>query len=294
MKEQVSESKARLMTITAMTIYGTIGIFRRYIPLPSSVLAMVRGIVGTIFLLIVILAGHQKMSREAIRKNLFLLILSGALIGFNWILLFESYAYTTVAVATLCYYMAPVAVTMVSPLVLKEHLSFGKCICIFVALGGMAMVAGIFKPGGIAGSGAKGILLGLGAAALYASVILINKLLSPIGAYEKTIIQLASAAIVVFPYCLATGALSGMELNTTAVIMVLIVGVLHTGVAYALYFGSMDHLSAQTIAIFSYLDPVVAILLSALVLKEAMGPLEMLGAVLILGSTLVSELFVKE
>lgn len=294
MERHSSENTSRMMMLTAMVIYGTIGIFRRYIPLPSSVLAMARGGMGTIFLLIVVYASRKKLSWADMKKNLLLLVLSGAFMGFNWILLFEAYAYTTVATATLCYYMAPVIVILLSPLVLKEHLSGGKFICILVAVFGMALVSGILQSGFSGVAEMKGILFGLGAAVLYASVILLNKKLPPIGAYEKTIVQLASAAIVVLPYCLATEDFSSMHPDGRAWVMLLIVGIIHTGVAYALYFGSMGNLSAQTIAIFSYLDPVVAIILSALLLKEPMGLMEVFGAVLILGSTMISELWIKE
>lgn len=289
-----SDYKSRIMMITAMVIYGTIGIFRRSIPLPSCVLAMARGAVGTLFLALVVVAGGKKLSLEEMKNNLFLLVLSGALIGFNWILLFEAYAYTTVATATLCYYMAPVIVTIFSPLILKEKVSASRFFCILLAVLGMALVSGILQTGFSGMAEMKGIFLGLGAAVLYAMVILINKKLPPMGAYEKTILQLISAAVVVLPYCILTEDMAGLKLDGHAWIMLLIVCILHTGIAYALYFGSMDQLSGQTIAIFSYLDPVVAIILSALLLKEAMGPAEVFGAVLILGSTLVSELWIKE
>ena len=92
--------------VLSMLIFGTIGLFRRYIPLPSGLLAMARGLIGTLFLVLAMALRRQRPSGAAIRKNLPLLILSGAMIGFNWILLFEAYNHTTVALATLCYYMA--------------------------------------------------------------------------------------------------------------------------------------------------------------------------------------------
>lgn len=115
---------AKQFYILAMSIFGTIGIFRRYIPLPSSVLALARGTIGTIFLLFLLLViKRQRLSAEAISRNFKFLVISGALIGFNWILLFEAYQYTTVATATLCYYMAPVLVIMASPFFFQEKLT---------------------------------------------------------------------------------------------------------------------------------------------------------------------------
>lgn len=280
------QARARLSLIIAMVIYGTIGIFRKYIPLSSASLAMVRGFIGMAFLLILVYAKKSKPSWKAIRANLMVLLISGICIGINWILLFEAYQYTTVAVATLCYYMAPIFVIVASPFVVKEHLTLRKAICVVVALAGMVLVSGVLESGV---TGFRGILLGLGAAVLYASVILMNKFIHDINAYDKTIIQLGAAAVVLLPYVLLTENIREIHLTGVALIMVLIVGIIHTGIAYALYFSSMTYLPSQTIALYSYIDPIVAIILSALILHEAMGMMEMIGAVMVLSSTLLSE-----
>lgn len=285
----MNDKKSKLAIITAMTVFGTIGIFRKYIPLPSSLIAMVRGYVGAIFLLLVVLLKKEKINWESIKKNLVLLVVSGGLIGFNWILLFESYQYTTVATATLCYYMAPIFVILVSPFLFKEKLTGKKAVCVAVALTGMVLVSGILDVG-FAISELKGVIFGLGAAVLYASVIVLNKFIKNISAYDKTILQLASAAIVVTPYVFLTEDVGALTFDPLAIVMLAVVGIIHTGISYFLYFGSMDNLKAQTIALFSYIDPVVAILLSAFVLREDIGIAGIIGAVLVLGSTLVSEM----
>lgn len=283
------ENKSKLMIIMAMTIWGTIGIFRRYIPMSSGMIAFTRGLIGTIFLLLVILIGRKKISVKAIKENLVLLILSGTLIAANWIFLFEAYKYTSVATATVCYYMEPVFVMMISPIFLKEKLSFKKVICILLSLIGMAFVSGLFKLTEFNVGEFKGVLLGLGAAALYASVVIINKKIKNIGSYDKTIIQLGTSIFVVLPYMLLVEDMN-VVFEPVGIAMMLLVGILHTGVAYTLYFGSMDNVKAQTIALFSYIDPVVAIILSAVILREKLGMMEIIGAAMVLGSTLISEL----
>lgn len=288
-----SEKKSKIFVIISMFIFGTIGIFVRYIPFPSSIIALVRGIVGTIFLLLVIAIKKTPLSREAIRSNLVLLCLSGLFIGINWILLFESYRYTTVATATLCYYLAPIFVIIASPFILKEKLTLPKCICVAAALIGMVFVSGVLTSGASNAFNLKGILLGIGAAAFYACVILLNKHIKNINSYDMTIMQLGVAALVVLPYTLLTEDFSAVEFAPISVIMLLLVGVIHTGLAYTMYFSSIQGLKAQTVAIYSYIDPVVAIILSTLILKEDMGIHNIIGAVLILGSTFVSELVEK-
>lgn len=289
MNETKTASLARVQLIGAMAIFGTIGLFVRYIPLPSSVIALVRGIVGTLFLLLVTLLRRSHLSGEAIRRNLLLLCVSGAFIGFNWIFLFESYRYTTVATATLCYYLAPIFVILASPLVLREKLTGKKLLCVLVALVGMVFVSGVLQSVPSMAE-IKGILFGVGAAALYASVILMNKKFRDIAAYDRTIMQLGLAALVLLPYTLLTEDFSAMSAPPLAIVLLIFLGIVHTGMAYVLYFGSMQHLPAQTVALFSYVDPIVAIILSALFLQEPMTVSNMVGAAMILGAALVSDL----
>lgn len=284
-----TQKSSRNMLIASMCIFGTIGILRRYIPLSSSLVALVRGIVGCLFLAAVVLLRRQKFDRAAIRQNLWLLLISGAAIGFNWIFLFEAYNYTSVATATLCYYLAPILVILASPLVLKETLTLKKGLCTLAALAGMVLVSGVSETGFTGLAEMKGILFGLGAAVLYASVILMNKKLKPIPAYDKTILQLGAASLALLPYVLATENWAQVTVTPLALVLLLVAGVVHTGLAYWMYFGSMDSLNAHTVALFSYIDPILAIILSMVLLHEPMGIPAAIGAVLILGAAYISE-----
>ena len=287
-------TKAKISLILSMFIFGTIGIFRKYVPLSSGLLAISRGYIGALFRVLLIFIKKDKISFKAIKNNLFLLCLSGGFIGINWILLFESYQYTSVATATLCYYMAPVFVIIASPFLFKEKITLKKLVCVLVALVGMVLVSGIIETGFTGIGELKGILLGLGAAAFYASVIVLNKKIKNVPIYDKTIVQLASAATVLVPYSILVEDNSAVEITPIVIIMLLIVGVVHTGFTYALYFGTIETLNTQTVALFSYIDPIVAIILSAVILSEKMSVFGIIGAVLILGSTMVSEITFKK
>lgn len=291
----MNNQRASFVKLTgSMAIFGTIGLFVRYIPLQSSMIALARGIIGTLFLLLVMLGQKKSVSKAAVRNNLLWLCLSGGCLGFNWILLFESYRYTSVAVSTLCYYMAPIIVVLVSPFVLKESLTPKKLLCVVAALCGMVCISGVLQAGIPSGGELKGILLGLSAAVLYAAIVLVNKQIRNISAYDKTVLQLGISAIVLLPYCIITYQSSAAAMEPMAVIMLLVVGIVHTGVTYYLYFGSMDYLSGQSVAVLSYIDPVVAVVISATILKETMDLVTFLGALLILGAALISELPSKE
>lgn len=273
--------------IASMVIFGTVGVFRRWIPLPSAAVAAARGLAGAAFLLALAAVRREKLSGALIRRNLALLLCSGAAMGANWIALFEAYRCTTVAAATLCYYMAPVLVILASPLVLGEKLTARKGLCALAALAGMVFVSGVAE-GGLGGT--RGALLGLLAAALYAAVVLMNKRMQPMPATDRSVVQLLTAGIVVLPYALLSGDGGAEPLSARTVLLLATVCVVHTGLAYALYFGSVDHLPAHTLALLSYIDPVVAVLLSALLLHERLTAFTVLGAVLILGAAVMCEL----
>ena len=279
-------NKAKGSLLAAMTIFGTVGIFVRYIPLPGATVAFFRGVLGFLFISLLMLVTGKKPSFTAIKKNLWLLLLSGGAMGLNWVFLFESYKHTTVAVATICYYLAPVFLVLVSPL-LGERLTGRKLILSAVALLGMVFVSEVLD-GGI--SGGKGIPYAVAAAVLYTTVMFLNKKLGAISAYDKTLVQLLSAAVVILPYCLFAGGFGMGQMAGRDYALLAVVGIVHTGIAYWLYFGALGRLPSQSVALFSYLDPVLAIVLSALWLKDPLHWQEVLGAALILGSALISEL----
>lgn len=282
-------TRSKLAFLSAMSIFGTIGVFLKYIPLDASVIAFFRGAMGVLFLAAVMLVTRKKPDLQAIRKNLLLLFVSGAAIGANWILLFKSYAYTSIATSTVCYYLAPLFLLLAAPL-LGEKLTPKKILCIGIALIGLVCVSGVIEEGLPDKKEITGLLLALGAALLYATVMLLNKRFSPIPAYDKTVLQLGFATIVLLPYLLMTKNLGVPQLTGIQWLLLILVGVLHTGVAYAMYFGAIKDLSAKTIAIFSYVDPMIAVVLSTCVLREEFSTWDIVGTALILGSALYSEL----
>ena len=272
-----------------MVIVGTIGVFRRNIPVSSAFLAFTRGLLGSLSLGAFVKLRGKKVFHGIERRKLLLLSLNGAMIGVNWIFLFEAFRYTTVAVATLCYYLQPTLLILASPLFFKEKLTGRKMFFALTAFLGMILVSGIFSSGMAQTDNFKGVLFGLAAALLYTAAVIGNKKVTGVDPFEKTIIQLASAAIVLIPYILLTENVTEIDLSGRTLILILIVGIIHTGLVYLLYFGSMERLSAQAVAILSYIDPVVAILASGIFLNERLTILEIIGAVLIIGSAIMSE-----
>lgn len=292
--KQGKNHSAYAMFVGAMVIYGTIGIFREFIPLSSGLLAFSRGLIGGVFLLLWVLLRGGTLKLNISRKSFVLLCISGVVMGANWILLFEAYNYTTIPVATLCYYMQPTFLVLLSPMLFKEKLTPKKGICAAVSLLGMVLVSGVVEGSAIRSRDGIGILCGLGAAVLYTTVVILNKKNPVENAEGKTVVQLFSSTVVMIPYLLLTERTGTYSFGWPAIVLVLIVGIVHTGIAYAMYFGSLQRLPAQTTAVLSYIDPVVAVLLAWPILGETMSATEIVGAVLILGAALISEMRRKE
>lgn len=282
------QKTSRLMLVVSMAIFGTLGLFVRHIQVSSGELALYRAIMAAIMIGTYLLITGNKIPFKTIKKDIPFLLLSGMSMGINWILLFEAYKYTTVSVATLSYYFAPVIVTLVCPILFKEKMTLQQIICFVMSTLGIVMITGI---GDVSTSGTNiiGILFGIGAAMFYATVILINKFIKTVEGLHRTFLQFVAAIIILVPYVAATSGINLRLLDTIGWGALLIVGILHTGITYCLYFSSLNELPGQKVAILSYIDPLVAIIISVTLLGESMTVLQAIGGALILGFTLWNE-----
>lgn len=270
-------------------LFGTIGTVRRFIDLPSGALCFCRAVLAVITIVAWLAINKQRPDFKAIKRNMLPLIACGALMAMNWVCQFEAFRYTTIAISTVCYYTQPMFLILGAAVIFREKLSSKKVICVIIAFAGMVLVSGITGTG-IGKDGMKGIGFAVAGAILYAAIVLINKGLKDISSYDTTMTQLAFAAVFVAPYVLITEDVSSISLPLSGVMWMLIMGVLHTGIAYVIYFKAVKTLQAQTVAIISYIDPVEAVLLSAFFLKEPISISIIAGAVMILGATAFSEL----
>ena len=271
-----------------MAIFGTLGIFTRNIAVSSGELALYRAILAAVLIALYLLFTKQKIDFKGIKKELLLLLFSGMAMGINWILLFEAYKYTTVSVATLSYYFAPVIVTVVCPILFKEKMTKKQVICFVMSTMGLVLIIGIRK-GNVSGTDLLGILCGLGAAVFYATVILLNKFIKNVMGIHRTLLQFFAAILILIPYVLCTSGVTLNTLNLKGWISLLVVGLIHTGITYCLYFSALKELKGQEAAILSYIDPLVAVLVSVTILGEGITVSQMLGGALILGFTLWNE-----
>lgn len=283
------QKSAKVMLSVSMIIFGTLGLFTRNIGVTSGELALYRAILAALLLAGYFLVTKQKIEFKAIKKELVLLLLSGVAMGINWILLFEAYKYTTISAATLSYYFAPVIVTVACPLLFREKLTKKQMICFILSTVGLVLIIG-FDGLSVGDTHLFGILLGLGAAVFYATVILLNKFIKKVEGIQRTFLQFLAAIVTLLPYVAITGGTHFEVLDIKGWLSLLVVGLVHTGITYCMYFSALKELNGQEVAILSYLDPLVAVVISVAVLGEEMKFLQLIGGILILGCTLWNEL----
>lgn len=274
----------KLKIVLSMIIWGSVGIFVKKLDLPSMEVAFLRAAIASIFLLLAGFWLGRKETLAAIKENLILLLISGAAMGLNWVMLFQSYKYTTISNSTLSYYFAPVFMLLLSPVFLKEKLTCRKLLSVAGAMTGLFIILSSQKTvlNGTYNH-PLGIAFGLSAAILYASVVLLNRKMKNLTGYEMTLVQIFAASMVLLPFIIYR---NNVHIpNTMNLVLILIVGLVHTGIAYLLYFSGIRDVSAQDAAILSYIDPISAIILGTLILGEALTPWHILGGLLILIST---------
>ncbi len=280
--------KYKIQFVLSMIIFGTMGLIVRYIDLPSSETALLSSSIGCLFLIVVLFMRKRTITWKLVKANGCILFFSGIALGGNWMFLYQAYDHTTLTNATLGYYFAPVFVMILSPFILKERLPVKKIICIGIAIIGMLMIVG----NGVSASGTEdllGIFFGLLAAACYAALMLLNKFIRLMGRLEITIIQLGITALLILPYVFLTEGFGVFEVFKSSVPFIIILGIVNTGIGFWLFFSGMEKLKGQSIAMLSYVDPFVAILISAVILREHMTLVQILGGALLLGSTFISE-----
>ena len=277
-----------LLLIFPAVMWGTLGAFVRVIPLSSTQIALFRTILASATLIIIYIIRKNKINKIELQRNLPKFFLAGTAMAFNWIALFEAYKLTSVSVATVVYYLAPAFVIAASPFCFKEKLTVNKIIGLLAALVGMACVS---LSAGIGEVSILGIVLALGGAILYAVVTLTNKSIHSLSGYESAMFELTIAAIVLISYSIVLTndtweTPSGIGLGSLVMI-----GVFHTGICYAMYFTAVQRVKAQTSAIFSFADPFAALFVSVFILQEELMLIQFFGAVLIIGGAMVAELW---
>lgn len=278
--------KSYIKYLLSLLIFGSNGVVASYIHLSSYYIVLLRVSIGAALLLgIFFLTGHR-FSIAQHRRDYLIVGLSGAALAANWLFLYEAYVQIGVGLGTLISYIGPVFIIALSPLLLKERLTFPKVIALVVALLGAVFISG----GAADGLSPWGLLCAGLSAVAYTLMVLANKLSQEVKGVENATWQLFCAAVVVAVF---VGCKQGFAMQIAPMdwFPILLLGIFNTGVGCSLYFSSMGVLPAQSVAVCGYLEPLFAVLLSAIILHETMSPLQIVGAVLVIGGAVFGECY---
>jgi len=276
----------RIKFIIAIVLYGTIGLFLRYVSIPSEFVVLCRGIIGSAFIFIYLKLTDRHVDIISIKNSALWLILSGICLGLNWGFLFAAYMHTTIAIASLCNYTAPLIIILITPLVFHDPLNKMKLPYVAAAFIGIILVSGVWE--GATGN-LSGVLLGLASALCFVGIVICNRKVKDVSAFDKAMVQLVVSALTILPYVLFKNYNVNVNLDIKSMLIVFMLGVVQTGVAYCFYFSGLGSLPVQTIVVLGYLEPVVSVICSSIFLHESMSAISWLGAILILGAAVISE-----
>ena len=272
------------MYILSMLIFGTNGILVHHISLASSQIILMRTLIGGLLLtLIVLLRGG--FDRAGIRADILPLLVGGSVLGLNWVALFEAYRQLNVSLATLIYYVGPILVLLFSPVLFREKLNSRKITSVVLVAVGLVCISGSIA---LRGMSMRGLLTAVVSALFYAAVIIFNKRITNTGGLQTAALELDIAFVIVLIYMMLT--VGPPHPAVSDIPWIAVIGLVNTGLAYLLYFSGLQKLPAQSAALISYVDPVSALVFSALFLHETMTPVQILGAVLIIGGAVFGEL----
>lgn len=266
-----------VMYIVSLLIFGSNGVFASHIDMTSAEIVCMRTLIGSLALILVLLVSRTKLDWAVMKREAFRLIAAGICLGVNWALLFEAYKLMSVSIATLTYYLAPIIVLLLSPLLLREKQSARAYIGMCAAVVGLVLAVGL----GDTSVTATGLIVGLGSAVFYAGLIIFNKKIDGVTGLPLTTIEMVIAACVMLPYVLLTGGYVGFPPDMEGTLYLIFLCLVNTGLACWLYFSSMNRLPARAVALFGYVDPVSALIFSAVFLGDRMGVLQIAGAVLV-------------
>ena len=286
----MSRSKSLIFFIASMVIFGTNGLIVANISLGSAEIVLMRTFLGSLFLLAVVLV-KRSFSFADLKADLVPATIGGAALGLNWVLLFSAYRSAGVGLSTLTYYCGPIIVLALSPVLFREKLTWNKLLAIAAVAVGMFCITGDIEPGSDVQTG---ILFGGGAALLYASLIVANKRVKRLSGLNCAMYELIVAFFVVLIYLVASNVKLPVIPAAEDIVWVLVIGLVNTGLAYYLYFSSLQKLPGQTVALVCYIDPLTALIVSGAILGEKLLAVQIAGAVLILGGACLGELKFKK
>lgn len=275
--------RAMIKLTISMAIFGSIGFFTTQTGLPAVELVFIRCICATVFLggLWLLTGGHKKevWKKSEVMKTL----ICGVFIVLNWVFLFKAFEVMSISIAISIYNLAPIFVLLLGSVFLAEKMGLRSILATVVCFFGSILIVGIDSFTSISQFMNSGFVWALLSAICYALTMFTSKTIKGMSSYALTFVQTSVGILMLLPLCdFAT--LHG--LTQTNWLYILGTGFIHTGFVYFLFFDSIRDLSTVLVSVLVFVDPVVAILLDAILLSFRPSLLQTIGILMIFGSIL--------
>jgi drug/metabolite transporter (DMT)-like permease len=267
----------------AVLLFGTAGLFAKWIHLPAVAITFGRVLFSSITLGLFMLVRKESFAAES-RKDLMLLILAGAVLALHWWSFLQSIQLSTVAIGTVTFSSFPLFVTFLEPAVFHQKPSRKNILTAVVILIGVFVTVPSFS---FENHMFRGILTGLFSALTYAVLTIMNK--SFTGRYSGTMTafyEQSSAAVFLLPFALK----AGFHPTFAETGMLVFLGIFTTAAAHTLFISSLRDIPAQLAGICSSMETVYGILFAFLFLSEVPSLREIIGAVIIIGAVAAAQL----
>lgn len=274
--------KDHVKFISSLILFGSNGVMAAHILLPSCDIVVLRTFIGALFLGVAFIARRPVPNFNGARSAV-LVMASGVSMGLSWLFLYEAYQTVGVAVSSLAYYCAPIMVLALSPAIFKERLTRRVLLSFAVVLAGAlalnwGSIDSVESP--------WGLFCGWMSAVCHAAMVVFSKMSDKVEGLTSSLVQLIASFAVSAAFLVVTGGLP-FAIPADSLVWIMVLGVVNTGLGCYLYFSSFEGLSAQTVAIFGYLEPLSAVVCALVFLGEPMSFWEAIGGLFIIGGAIL-------
>ncbi|MFZ2314898.1 MAG: EamA family transporter [Gammaproteobacteria bacterium] len=258
--------------ILSMILWGTLGLFVLWSGMAAVDVAFYRCLIGALVMGCWMIKSKEKIE---IDKNFPVVALAGICLVLNWIFLFKSFQVSSITIGNMSYYLQPVILIILGIFFYNEKVSFKQWIFILLALCGVLLTMDLHQ------LNSPNVVLGatfaLFAALLYSFVTLLMKRVN-LSYFKVIFIQLSIGMLILLPF------VHFQPLSLVAIVCLVVIGTVHTLLAYFLYYGAIKKTDLTKVAILSYLDPIVAIASDILFFNRQLDVYQIIGIFLTFGA----------
>ncbi|MEY2468759.1 MAG: hypothetical protein QOF21_1457 [Actinomycetota bacterium] len=276
---RTSRQRATLLLAATTTMWGTVPLIVRSVHVPSAAIVAARFWFAAVALGAVVLWARRVQPPSgppvwSVHRGRCVLVC--VVLAVHWMCEIAAYQRAPVGTVLFIIFLAPVGIAALAPRVLNEQLDRRTIAALALAVAGFAVMSGR----ALDASGGVGLALALVAAATFVVLVLLNKpLADAYGGIRAAQIQMTGAGVLIAPVVLLSVHLPSPQPSW---LWLIVLGVVHTGLAIAVYLTALSVVGATTTGVLGYLEPATAVLWAWLVLHEQPAAVTLVGGAAIL------------